>query len=153
MTMREPDTAAEPPIRIGQIEIRYLVDGSATGQNGMFEMILPPGSNVPPPHSHPGSDELLYVVEGRLRHSVDGVERDLGPGESVFTRRGSVHGFSNPFAEPARTLTVLTPDIGAQYFRDAAEVANAGGPPDRARLAEVMTRHGLVLGKPTPAGD
>jgi quercetin dioxygenase-like cupin family protein len=146
--MAHDDSLPEAPIRIGSIQIRYLVDGSSTGSSGMFEMIVPPGSNAPPPHSHEGSDELLYVLEGRLRYSVNGVERDLGPGDSALTPRGSVHGFSNPFDETARTLTVLTPDIGAQYFRDAAEVVNAGGPPDKARLAEVMTRHGLVLAPP-----
>ncbi|MGV3571616.1 MAG: cupin domain-containing protein [Ramlibacter sp.] len=135
----------EAPIRIGKIEIRYLVDGSRERQPGMFEMILPPASNVPPPHSHKHSDEVLYVLEGRLRHVIDGVVRDLGPGDTIFTPRGAVHGFSNPFAETVRTLTVLTPDIGADYFREAAEVVNAGGPPDRNRLAEVMLRHGLLL--------
>ena len=135
-------------IRVGQIEIRYLVDGSAAGHSGIFEMNLPPNSNVPPPHSHSRNEEVLYVLEGRLRHTVDGVQRDLGPGDSVFTPRGGVHGFSNPFDQPVRMLTVLTPDIGAQYFRDAGLVVNAGGPPDKARLVEVMTRYGLKLSAP-----
>jgi hypothetical protein len=42
---------------------------------------------------------------------------------------------------------VLTPAaIGPQYFREAAAViaAAAGGPPDRARMAEIMRRHGLT---------
>jgi hypothetical protein len=42
---------------------------------------------------------------------------------------------------------VITPAaIGPQYFREAFEVlkAGAGGPPDRARMAEVMRRHGLT---------
>lgn len=141
--MNQQPTPAQEAIRIGMIEIRYLLDGSAAGHSGLFEMTLPPRANVPPAHSHPDADELLYVLQGRLRHSVDGAQRDLGPGDCAFTPRGAVHGFSNPFDETVRTLTVLTPDIGAGYFRDAAAVVNAGGPPDKARLLEVMTRHGL----------
>ena len=38
---------------------------------------------------------------------------------------------------------MLTPDIGAEYFREVAAVVNAGGPPDRAKLAQVMSRYGL----------
>jgi quercetin dioxygenase-like cupin family protein len=136
------------PITVGTIEIRYLVDGSDAGHSGMFEMTLPPHSNVPPPHSHSNAEEVIYVLEGRIRYSVDGVQRDLGPGDSMFTPRGSVHGFGNPFDEPVRALTVLTPDIGAQYFRDVGTVVNAGGPPDKARLVEVMTRYGLKLAPP-----
>lgn len=138
-------------IRIGSIEIRYLVDGSEAGHSGLFEMTLPPRSNVPPPHSHADAEEVMHVLEGRLRYSVDGVERELGPGDFAFTPKGGVHGFSNPYDATVRTLTVLTPDIGAQYFRDVAAVVGAGGPPDRARMLEVMRRHGLVPAAPSGA--
>jgi quercetin dioxygenase-like cupin family protein len=135
-------------IRIGSIEIRYLIDGSGAGHAGLFEMKLPPQGNVPPAHSHVDAEEVLYVLEGRLRHSIDGVERDLGPGDCAFTPKGAVHGFSNPFTETVRTLTVLTPDIGAAYFREVGAVVNAGGPPDRVRLMAVMARYGLRPGGP-----
>jgi len=45
-------------------------------------------------------------------------------------------------------LIVNSPDIGAQYFRDVAAVVNAGGPPDKAALASVMARYGLVPAPP-----
>jgi hypothetical protein len=66
----------------------------------------------------------------------------------MSTPRGSVHQFSNPGTETARALVMLTPDIGEQYFRDVAAVASAGGPPDRAKLIEVMMRYGLVPAPP-----
>lgn len=135
-------------IRVGQLSIRYLIDGTATGGMGVFEMVVPPGSNVPPPHSHSNNEECVYVLEGMLRYSVDGETRDLGPGAWMFTPRGSVHAFGNPHGEPAKALIVLTPDIGAQYFRDVAEVVGAGGPPDKAKLLGVMARYGLVLAQP-----
>ena len=131
-------------VRIGQLEVRYLVDGTAHQGMGLFELTIPPGSNVPPPHSHTNNEECVYVLEGTLRYSVDDVTRDLHPGDWMRTPKGSVHGFSNPHNEKARALIALTPDIGAQYFRDVAGVINAGGPPDRAQLLAVMTRYGLV---------
>jgi uncharacterized cupin superfamily protein len=54
-------------IQVGQLKIKYFVDGSASGGMGMFELTVPPGANVPPPHSHSKNDECLYVVEGSLR--------------------------------------------------------------------------------------
>ena len=80
-----------------------------------------------------------------------GVVRDLAPGDWMFTPRGAVHHFSNPRDGTARALIVLAPDIGAQYFRDVAEVVAAPGGPDPAKMAAVMTRYGLVLARP-PAG-
>jgi hypothetical protein len=88
-------------ISVGQLGIRYLIDGSQTASLGMFELTVPPASNVPPPHSHSNN-----------------------------------------------ALIVLSPDIGAQYFKDVAAVVNAGGPPDKGALVAVMSRYGLVPSAP-----
>ncbi|QQX88336.1 cupin domain-containing protein [Cupriavidus necator] len=136
------------PINIGQLSIQYLIDGTATGGMGVFELTVAPGSQVPPPHSHTHNEECVYVLEGILRYSVDGVVRDLVPGEWMFTPRGSVHHFSNPHNGTARALIVLTPDIGAQYFRDVGTIVSAGGPVDPSKLIDVMSRYGLVPAPP-----
>ncbi|HZT17924.1 MAG TPA: cupin domain-containing protein [Dongiaceae bacterium] len=136
----------QPIVKIGQLEIRYLMDGTVTGAGlGMFELTVAPGARVPPPHSHRNNEEVVYVLDGVLRYTVDGETRDLAPGQRMYTPRGSVHAFSNPHERPARALVILTPDIGAQYFRDVAAVATAPGGPDPAKMAEVMSRYGLVL--------
>jgi len=141
----------QPVVKVGQLEIRYLIDGTVAGAGiGVFELTVPAGARVPPAHSHRDNEEVVYVLEGRLRYSVDGEMRDLGPGERMYTPRGSVHAFSNPHDNKAKALIILTPDIGAQYFRDVAEVASAPGGPNPARMAEVMTRYGLVLAPPKP---
>jgi quercetin dioxygenase-like cupin family protein len=141
----------QPVIKIGQLEIRYLLDGTVTGAGvGMFELTVPAGARVPPAHSHKHNEEVIYVIEGVLRYTVDGETRDLAPGQRMYTPRGSVHAFSNPHGGLARALVILTPDIGAQYFRDVAEVANAPGEPNPAKMMEVMARYGLVLAPPKP---
>jgi len=131
-------------VKVGKIEIRYVVDGTKTGGPGLFEMTVPAGAGVPPPHSHGNNEECIYVLSGVLRYRVDGETRDLSPGDFMLTPRGSVHHFSNPHAADARALVMLTPDIGAQFFRDVSALAAAGGPPDRTKLVEVMNRYGLV---------
>src|SRR5437764_1096467 len=103
-------------IKVGQLGIDYIVDGSATQTMGMFELTIPPGSNVPPPHSHTHNEECVYVLAGTLRYTVADETRDLTVGQTMSTPKGAVHAFSNPFAETARALIVLSPDIGAQYF-------------------------------------
>src|SRR5678816_898343 len=121
-------------IKVGQLGINYIVDGSDSGSLGKLKLTVPTGSNVPPPHSHSNDEECVYVLAGTLRYSVGAEARDLTPGQTMSTPKGVVHSFSNPFAETARALIVLSPDIGAQYFRDVAAVASAAGPPDKAAL-------------------
>ncbi|MEJ6004918.1 cupin domain-containing protein [Paucibacter sp. AS339] len=139
---------SETEIKVGQLGINYLIDGSHTGNIGIFELTVPPGSNVPPPHSHSNNEECIYVLEGTLRFTVGAETRDLKPGQSMATPKGVVHGFSNPFPEMAKAMVVLSPDIGAQYFTDVAAVVNAGGPPDKAALVSVMSKYGLVPAAP-----
>ncbi|MGH6743062.1 MAG: cupin domain-containing protein [Bradyrhizobium sp.] len=144
--------APQEVIHVGQLEIRYLQDAGNGCQMGCFEMRVPPGSNVPPPHSHSANEELVYVLEGTLRYTVGSETRDLQPGDSMATPRGAVHAFSNPHGVASRALVINTPDIGAQYFREVAAIVNAGGgPPDRARLMAAMQRFGLVPAAPPGA--
>ena len=133
----------DDPIRVGQLEIRYLQAGGGATEMGAFELRVPPGAASPPPHSHRANEELVVVLEGTLRYTVGGQTRDLRPGESMATPRGVPHAFSNPHATLARALIVNTPDIGPAYFREVAALVNAGGPPDRAKLVETMRRYGL----------
>ena len=115
-------------------------------------MTVPPGARVPPAHSHGGNEEVVYVLDGVLRYTVDDETRDLTPGQRMYTPSGSVHDFGNPHDGTARALIILTPDIGLQCFRDVAEVAGAPGGPDPATMAAVMTRYGLVLAAPKATG-
>src|SRR6185437_12562624 len=65
-------------IKIGGLEIRYVVDGVETGAaSGMFELTVHPGAKVPPAHSHRDNEEIVYVLEGVLRYAVDDDRRDL----------------------------------------------------------------------------
>lgn len=140
-----------PVVMIGPLEIRYLMDGTVSGAGfGMFELVVPPGSPVPPPHAHRDNEELVYVLEGKLRYAVGDETRDLMPGDHMYTPRGAVHAFSNPHDRTARALITLTPDIGAQYFRDVAAAISGGTGPDRAKLLEVMARYGLQPATPKP---
>jgi len=150
--MLDATTATEPElIKIGQLEIRYLQEANGSVQMGCFELRVPPGSNVPPPHAHGANEELVFVLEGCLRFSVGAVTRDLGPGDSMATPAGVVHGFSNPHSATARALVVNTPDIGARYFRELAPLINQPGPPDRAQVLATMQRFGLVAAPPPRA--
>lgn len=136
-------------IRAGPIEIRFLTYAEQTaGSLTAFEFLVPGQARVPVPHSHEAFDELAYGLEGALTWTLDGKQVRVGPGEVLFIPRGHVHGFTNLEAQTARTLSVITPGLlGLQYFRDIGDVVNAGGPPDVARIMEVMRKHGL---RPAP---
>jgi quercetin dioxygenase-like cupin family protein len=140
---------AEELIQVAGLEIRFLVTGDqSNGTAAAFEMVVPGGQAVPAPaHSHDHYEETIYGLDNVLTWTVDGNRVEVGPGQMLCIPRGAVHRFDNFTAANARALCVLTPAaIGPQYFREmAAELAS--GAPDKAKLVEIMLRHGL---RPAP---
>jgi quercetin dioxygenase-like cupin family protein len=132
-------------VRIGGLELKFLIDGRATDKLVMFEMTVPSKAKVPAPHYHREVDESLYGLAGTLTQTIDGKVHLVTPGEGVFVPRGAVHGFTNEHPGDARVLVTLTPgSIGKGYFEEIAAVVNAGGPPDMAKVKAVMEKWGLV---------
>jgi quercetin dioxygenase-like cupin family protein len=135
-------------IRVGQIAIRFLVEGTdSAGSVAMFEFDVPAGARVPVAHSHDGYEETIYGLDGTLTWTVEGATTEVGPGETICIPRGAVHHFDNTHETDARALAIVTPGIlSAGYFRDLRAIveAAAGGPPDLAAIAAVMREHGLT---------
>jgi quercetin dioxygenase-like cupin family protein len=140
---------SDETIGCGPLVVRFLVtwDNSA-GSIAAFELTVRGGQRLPAPaHSHDHYEETIYGLEGVLTWTVGGKPIDVGPGEALCIPRGAIHRFDNLSSQDAKALCVITPAaIGPEYFREAFDVlkAAAGGPPDRAKLAEIMRRHGLT---------
>ncbi len=144
---------SDETIRLGPLAVRFLVAGDRSeGSVAAFELTVPAAQRLAAPaHSHDHYEETIYGIEGVLSWTVDGTRIDVGPGQALCIPRGAVHRFDNNGNQNVKALCVITPAaIGPQYFRESADVLNAatGGPPDRAKMAEIMRRHGLT---PAPA--
>jgi quercetin dioxygenase-like cupin family protein len=141
-------TSTHEEIRIGQLTIRFLVEGVESGGSvAIFEFDVPAGARVPIAHSHDAYEETIYGLGGVMTWTVDGVETEVGPGDALLIPRGVVHRFDNPHDADATALGIVSPGIlGPEYFRDVAAVvdAAAGRPPDPAALGAVMRKHGLT---------
>src|SRR5262245_49241904 len=144
--------ATKETIHAGPIEVRFLVEAEDSGGSvTVFECRVPASVRNPQPHSHDAFEETIYGLEGVSTWTIDGRDHEVGPGEAVCIRRGSVHGFANGGDDDATFLAVATPGVfGPAYFREIGEVVAAaqGGPPDLAAIGEVMRRHGLTPAQP-----
>jgi quercetin dioxygenase-like cupin family protein len=145
-------TGTREEIRIGQLAIRFLVEGKDSGGSvAVFELDVPAGAKVPIAHSHDAYEETIYGIDGILTLTLEGRVIEIGPGNALCIPRGAVHRFDNLHAATSRTLAIVSPGIlGPDYFREIAAVAKAAAaaippvPPDPKALAEVMRRHGLT---------
>lgn len=144
---------SEETIQIGPLGIRFLLTGGDSNDSvAVFELTVPGKERLgAPAHSHDHYEETIYGVEGTITFTVNGEPIHIGPGQALCIPRGAVHRFDNLSERRAKALCVISPAaIGPDYFREVAEVAktSAGGPPDVARLMEIMKRHGLTPAPP-----
>jgi quercetin dioxygenase-like cupin family protein len=147
---------ADETIHIGPLTLHFLISSEqSAGAVTVFEVIVPAGQRLAAPaHSHDHCEETVYGIDGVLTWTVDGRAIDVGPGQALCIPRGAVHRFDNNGAEDVKAVCAITPAaIGPQFFREAAEVAKAAGagPPDRAKMIEIMLRHGLTPAPPPMA--
>src|SRR4029450_1642425 len=150
-------TSTREEIKVGQMAIRFLVEGEESGGSvAVFQFDVPVGAKVAAAHSHDGYEEAIYGLECVLTWTIEGTPTDVGSGEALFIPRGAVHHFDNTGDVDAKALAIVTPGIlGPDFFREVAAVLDAadGGPPDSAALGEVMRRHGLTPApRDLPAG-
>jgi quercetin dioxygenase-like cupin family protein len=111
-------------------------------------MTVQPNAGVPVPNYHESWDETVHGLTGALTWRIDGHDVETKSGQTVFIKRGIVHGFRNDTQEAATCLCILTPGVlGPGYFREMAALV-ANGAPDPARMKETMLRHGLVPAPP-----
>ncbi len=156
--MAQPTKAAhlnpsEEKILLGPLGIRFLVTGTdSNGSVASFELTVAGAARLmAPAHSHDHYEETIYGVGGVLTWTVDGEAIEVGPRQALCIPRGAVHRFDNLRDQDARCLCVITPAaIGPEYFREMAAVISAGGPPDKAKMIEIMLRHGLTPAPPPP---
>jgi transcriptional regulator with XRE-family HTH domain len=105
--VRAPDRpiAGSGPHRVS------LLTPDLPGQRvAVAEHTLAPGAQIPGADARhePGSREVCVVLAGSVRLEVDGQTYDLAAGDSVTFDSDLEHRLSNPGAEPARFLSVLT---------------------------------------------
>ena len=145
-------TNTREEIRIGQLAIRFRVEGKDSGGSvAIFELDVPAGAKVPIAHSHDAYEETIYGIEGVITFTLEGRKIEIGPGAALCIPRGAVHRFDNLHSATSKTLAIISPGIlTPDYFREIATIAKAAAtsvpptPPDPKALAEVMRRHGLT---------
>ncbi len=80
-----------------------------------------------PLHTHPDSDETMYVLEGEILFHLDGDEHRIAAGGLAVAPRGVPHAFLVT-SEVARLLCLHTPGCCEAFYRDASEPVDASAP-------------------------
>lgn len=86
-----------------------------------------PGETVKPAHSHPGSEELIYVIEGEGKVYVDGVIKPLRKGTAVLFEKESIHMVRNSGDSEMKVICFFAPLTSLSDYVFHPEIEFEGG--------------------------
>jgi quercetin dioxygenase-like cupin family protein len=117
----------------------------------LFEIRMEQGK-VTPLHTHPDSDETMYVLDGEILMHLDGEQHRVAAGGLAVAPRAAPHAFL-VLSETARLLCLHTPGCCQAFYWDASEPVGAdtsSGPVDFARVQASAAKNGgiEILGPP-----
>ncbi|MDC8103402.1 cupin domain-containing protein [Chryseobacterium sp. PTM-20240506] len=89
---------------------RVIVSGDDTDQSyAVIEMTVPPGGG-PPPHSHPDTHEIFYVLEGEVEIKTEKGKEVVSQGGFVtIPLGGAIHCFKNTSDSFVKLLCTVMP--------------------------------------------
>jgi quercetin dioxygenase-like cupin family protein len=87
--------------------------GPADGSSGIaaIEATFNPGG-AHAFHTHPGQEEVIFVLEGVIEQWIEDERQILGVGDVAVIPEGVVHATYNDGAAGARILAILSPCVG-----------------------------------------
>ncbi|MGH2317821.1 cupin domain-containing protein [Planococcus sp. SE5232] len=112
-----------------------LVEIKASGEetNDVFCLIegVHPAGYETPLHLHRNEEETMYILEGEVIYTIGDKTVTGKVGTIIHAPRNMPHKFKVVSAEPARTLNLLTPAGGEQFYIESGVAANEHKlPPD-----------------------
>lgn len=132
---------------LGTIGVAFKLWGENTnGDVSVVEHPFPVGALVPP-HLHTMEDEYSIVTEGAIGFRSGDREAVLEAGGYITKPRNELHAMWNAGSTPARMIEIISPAGFEHFFRELAELAEAG-PPARDDIAALASNYGLQFGNP-----
>jgi len=132
---------------------RIIISGEETNGNyAVIEMLVPPGGG-PLPHSHPGTQELFFLIEGELEFKTEAGKQIVSEGGFInIPFEGDIHCFKNTSDKLAKLLCTVIPAGLENVFRELGTTAKYGqflpvaeNTPERVTLIpEVDKKYGLT---------
>ena len=104
--------------------MRWLVNAEAMpAKNLSFCVIrVQPGETVRPAHSHPHSEELIYILSGQGRVMIEDEVGDVRAGTAVLFEEGKIHMLRNTGDVEMKVACFFAPATSLDNYRTFEEL-------------------------------
>jgi mannose-6-phosphate isomerase-like protein (cupin superfamily) len=100
-------------------KVAIMVDPANSGPTDLCVLTqsLDPGAEVPV-HVHAKAEQVLFIVSGRGKISLEDSQVEAGSGVTVHIPKGVAHGIVNTGDDPLTILEVTSPPGFQEIFRE-----------------------------------
>lgn len=104
--------------------MRWLVSPDALVANNLSFCVIrvQPGETVRPAHSHPHSEELVYILAGEGEVMIEGEVGEVRAGTAVLLEQGKVHMLRNTGTEEMKAACFFAPATSLDNYRVFEEI-------------------------------
>lgn len=85
-----------------------------------------PGQTVRPAHSHPLSEELIYIIHGHGKVMIEGEVGTVEEGSAVLFEQGKVHMLRNTGEKPMKVICFFAPATSMANYKMYEDISFPG---------------------------
>lgn len=99
--------------------MRWLANEDSLNANNMSVCVIrvEPGETVRPAHSHPKSEELIYIITGSGKVMIEGEVGDVKAGSAILFEQGKVHMLKNTSDVEMKVICFFAPKTGLDNYK------------------------------------
>lgn len=87
-----------------------------------------PGESVRPAHSHPQSEELIYIINGNGKVMIEDEVGEVSTGSAILFEQGKVHMLKNTGDVEMKVICFFAPATNFNNYKIFADVSFPGDP-------------------------
>lgn len=108
-----------PEIALPGRYMRWLANANSLPAKQLSTCVIRvlPGETVRPAHSHPNSEELIYIISGCGKVMIEGEVADVRSGSAILFEQGKVHMLRNTGDAEMKVICFFAPQTNLDNYK------------------------------------
>ena len=108
--------------------MRWLANENSLAAKNLSVCVIRvlPGETVRPAHSHPNSEELIYIINGTGKVMIEGEVGDVRAGSAILFEQGKIHMLKNSGNTEMKVICFFAPATNVDNYKTFEEISFPG---------------------------
>ncbi len=105
--------------------MRWLANENSLAAKNLSVCVIRvlPGETVRPAHSHPNSEELIYIINGSGKVMIEGEVGDVRAGSAILFEQGKIHMLKNTGSIEMKVICFFAPATNVDNYKTFEEIS------------------------------